>query len=107
MPLTNENNNTTTGPIWSFSTDQNLPVELTSFNAKIVDNKVALGWQTKTETNNYGFEVERSVVMQTSKSGWEKIISPATGPDTKTRFITPSGSPASIRNSMIMRAEYT
>ena len=73
VTITNENNLTTTGPIWSFSTDQNLPVEMTSFSANIVDEKVVLNWQTKTETNNYGFEVERSVVMQTSKSGWEKI----------------------------------
>jgi hypothetical protein len=73
VTITNENNNTTTGPIWSFTTDQELPVELSSFDAKIVDNKVALNWQTKTETNNYGFEIERSVTSETAKSNWEKI----------------------------------
>jgi len=36
-----------------------LPVELVSFNAIIVKDKVELKWQTSTEVNNYGFEVER------------------------------------------------
>ncbi len=39
--------------------DTTLPVELTSFTASIIDNGVALKWQTATEVNNYGFEVER------------------------------------------------
>ena len=36
-----------------------LPVELTSFTASNERNGVSLNWQTATETNNYGFEVER------------------------------------------------
>ncbi len=36
-----------------------LPVELTSFSANYLDNKVELNWQTATETNNYGFEIQR------------------------------------------------
>ncbi|MFH1194401.1 MAG: right-handed parallel beta-helix repeat-containing protein [bacterium] len=36
-----------------------LPVELISFAANIFDGKVILNWQTATEVNNYGFEVER------------------------------------------------
>ena len=36
-----------------------VPVELTSFTAKAVGGKVNLNWQTSTETNNKGFEVER------------------------------------------------
>jgi len=61
-----------------------LPVELTTFS---VTNKkgsaVDLKWETATEVNNYGFEVERSVVKnQTANSknqinkedrSWEKI----------------------------------
>jgi|SRR5690554_1312344 len=36
-----------------------VPVELTSFTASVVDNGVVLNWKTATETNNYGFEIER------------------------------------------------
>lgn len=37
-----------------------LPVELTHFQASSKDNNVNLHWQTATETNNAGFEIERS-----------------------------------------------
>ena len=47
-----------------------LPVELTSFAAKIYDqDKVKLNWKTQTEVNNYGFDVER----QTINGQWEKV----------------------------------
>jgi hypothetical protein len=36
-----------------------LPVELSSFAAKIADDKVELDWTTESEVNNYGFDVER------------------------------------------------
>lgn len=36
-----------------------LPVELTSFAASSINGKVVLNWQTASETNNKGFEVER------------------------------------------------
>jgi hypothetical protein len=42
------------------STSQNaLPVELTSFSATQNENSVILNWSTATELNNYGFEIER------------------------------------------------
>lgn len=37
-----------------------IPVELTSFSADVDDDVVILNWSTSTETNNYGFQVERS-----------------------------------------------
>jgi photosystem II stability/assembly factor-like uncharacterized protein len=37
-----------------------LPVELTSFITKINGNDVTLNWQTNIETNNSGFDIERS-----------------------------------------------
>jgi hypothetical protein len=40
-------------------TNRILPVELTSFSGEINNNKVNLFWQTSTEINNRGFEVER------------------------------------------------
>ncbi len=53
---------------WAESVDPALPVELTSFNVTIVNNGVYLNWQTATEVNNYGFEVERS-----KNDNWQKI----------------------------------
>lgn len=39
-----------------------IPVEFTSFSANLNEkNEVILNWETKSELNNYGFEVERSV----------------------------------------------
>ncbi len=38
---------------------QNVPVELVNFSANIVGKKVELNWQTVSEKNNKGFEIER------------------------------------------------
>ena len=46
-----------------------LPVELVSFNASVRNNVVLLNWKTATETNNYGFEIERSF----DSNNWTKI----------------------------------
>ncbi|MBN8544567.1 MAG: T9SS type A sorting domain-containing protein [Ignavibacteria bacterium] len=46
-----------------------LPVELVSFNASCDHGNVDLTWQTATEVNNNGFEVERKI----STSDWYKI----------------------------------
>lgn len=48
--------------------DAPLPVDLISFNASWVAGRILLEWQTATETNNYGFQIERLTV-----SKWEKI----------------------------------
>jgi hypothetical protein len=51
---------------WNWAVDKQLviipdvPVELVSFNANVLDNQVNLSWTTSTETNNRGFEIERS-----------------------------------------------
>ncbi|HEX7358558.1 MAG TPA: T9SS type A sorting domain-containing protein, partial [Ignavibacteriaceae bacterium] len=39
-----------------------LPVELTSFSANVNNSNVNLNWSTATETNNSGFQIERSIV---------------------------------------------
>ncbi|MBX2975241.1 MAG: T9SS type A sorting domain-containing protein [Ignavibacteriaceae bacterium] len=49
-----------------------LPVELTSFTAKVVSKNVTLNWQTATEQNNHGFEVERSAVASQNME-WKTI----------------------------------
>jgi hypothetical protein len=46
----------TTGFMWLWSP---LPVELSLFTAIVFDEIVHLKWITKTEVNNYGFEIER------------------------------------------------
>ncbi len=56
----------TTGIVWR---EIPVPVELSSFNAKVVQEKVELNWTTKTEVNNYGFDVERNA----NETGWQKI----------------------------------
>jgi hypothetical protein len=62
-----------------------LPVELTSFTSTIVNNRIVnLAWQTATEVNNYGFEVEKRKVVapmsgeenqgpNDSRTSWAKI----------------------------------
>ena len=46
-----------------------MPVELTSFSAKQNGNNVTLIWKTATETNNFGFDVEKSA----DSKNWNKI----------------------------------
>ena len=51
-----------------------MPVELTSFEAINKNNKVLLKWSTATETNNYGFDIEKSNTMNsTDEPQWNKI----------------------------------
>jgi hypothetical protein len=50
-----------------------LPVELVMFNAFAQRTGATLVWQTATETNNYGFEIERRAVSyQLSATSWQK-----------------------------------
>lgn len=46
-----------------------LPVELVGFTATHKNGTVTLNWETKTEIDNYGFEIER----KSSTTGWQKI----------------------------------
>lgn len=51
-----------------------LPVELTTFNATKTNNGVELIWETATEINNYGFEIQRFVETDNfSDESWLKI----------------------------------
>ena len=52
-----------------------LPVELTNFTAAAANSVVMLLWQTATEVNNYGFDVQCRVVssIKSSTNNWEKI----------------------------------
>jgi hypothetical protein len=51
-----------------------LPVELTSFTAKIIGNTIRLDWKTETEVNNYGFEIQRmNNTGQNNSSDWHNV----------------------------------
>jgi hypothetical protein len=43
---------------------------LSSFIASVVNNSVNLNWQTETEVNNYGFEIER---VEQKSNNWVKL----------------------------------
>ncbi|MFH1194249.1 MAG: LamG-like jellyroll fold domain-containing protein [bacterium] len=49
---------------WQYPADAALPVELTSLTASVSKGKVTIHWQTATEVNNYGFEIERAVNLR-------------------------------------------
>ena len=49
--------------------DDPLPVELSSFSVTVSGNSVHLDWQTATEVNNYGFEVERTSPLPSPYQG--------------------------------------
>ncbi len=52
--------------------DNEVPVELVSFSAEMLDGNVVLNWSTATETNNNGFQIERKVRSpQSSVGNWE------------------------------------
>ena len=52
-----------------------IPVELSSFNSIVEGNSVSIEWQTATETNNYGFYIERNScnMDHANFSGWKEI----------------------------------
>jgi hypothetical protein len=62
-------------PFYIASTNTSpLPVELTSFTALAGKNSVELAWNTATEVNNYGFDIERAI--HSGLNGlrdWQKI----------------------------------
>ncbi len=55
--------------IWITKNRGNTPVELSSFSATPLGNKVVMQWSTVTETNNMSFEIERKF----KDGSWEKI----------------------------------
>jgi hypothetical protein len=54
--------------------EEPFPVELSSFTASLTNKSVLLQWKTNTETNNYGFEIEkRSAANLSLNSDWRNI----------------------------------
>ncbi len=59
----------TNNGLGAYKSSSVLPVELTSFAANVIDRTVTLTWRTESESNSYGFEIERSQ----NKAGWNTI----------------------------------
>ncbi len=61
------------------STDEMLPVELFALSVTVNKNSVNLYWQTATEVDNYGFEIERSAsknsaaILAHLENVWQKV----------------------------------
>lgn len=53
--------------------NDDIPVEVTSFNADVNDASVQLNWVTATEINNNGFEIQRATITEGNYSAWEKV----------------------------------
>lgn len=50
-----------------------LPVELNSFSVKVERNSVSLTWQTSTEADNYGFDIERYENLNVKGKTWQTV----------------------------------
>jgi hypothetical protein len=59
----------TNGGVWIYIDSLLIPVELSGFKAVAINGNVELNWQTSTELNNSGFEVQRNI----NSEGFEKI----------------------------------
>jgi len=58
-------------PSIAMITSVTTPVELSSFTAAVRDNRVELNWRTASESNNYGFAVERRFDKE---SAWQETV---------------------------------
>jgi hypothetical protein len=85
--------------------DDPVPVEFTSFTASSNGNNVTLQWETSTETNNYGFEVQRKL----SDSQYE-VLGFVTGAGTttepRTYFFTDSKIPNGQYTYRLKQSDY-
>ncbi|MDQ3019886.1 MAG: T9SS type A sorting domain-containing protein [Bacteroidota bacterium] len=61
------------GGISRYLFDIPLPVELLSFYSVVINSDVILNWSTVTETNNFGFEIERSSSKNLINSDWSTV----------------------------------
>jgi endonuclease I len=59
--------------ILALNIESSFPVELISFSPNVSSNTVKLFWNTATELNNYGFEIQRTTEKNRSADGWEII----------------------------------
>jgi hypothetical protein len=85
--------------------DDPVPVEFTSFEASANGNNVVLQWETATETNNYGFEVQRKF----SDSNYEVlgfVAGAGTTTEPRTYFFTDSKIPNGQYTYRLKQTDY-
>ena len=70
-----------------------IPVELSSFTAQLINGKASLNWQTASELNNAGFEIEKTVFSPQSSVGDDAKLK-----WTKVGFVTGRGTTTEINN---------
>jgi beta-lactamase superfamily II metal-dependent hydrolase len=69
-----------------------LPIQLASFSASVVrNNDVEVSWHTVSETNNYGFEVERRRGQRSEVGGQRSEVSNQTSEWVKVGFVEGHG----------------
>jgi hypothetical protein len=74
---------------WGVTT---VPVELISFTAAAVNSSAVLRWTTATEVNNYGFEVQRSVISNQSSESDNRVLNADSRAWCNAGFVTGNGS---------------
>lgn len=70
----------------SFTFDNPIPVDINVLSATVIDNDVLINWETASEINNYGFNIERSVISSEVKNLEWASIGFVTGNGTTNEF---------------------
>ena len=83
---------------WQNTGGSPLPVELTTFTANNFSGKVELQWNTATEVNNYGFEIQRSAVSGQRSDGGQSPFINSHSSFSKIGFVKGAGNSNSPKN---------
>ena len=59
--------------VWLIKLASIIPVELVSFSAEVIGNNVELKWTTASETNNSGFELQKSQKSEFKSQKWNSV----------------------------------
>ena len=59
--------------LYLYTKDGSVPVELSSFTASVLENKVELNWATATEINNFGYDIQRSQSIGIDNKLWTTL----------------------------------
>ncbi|MCA2005290.1 MAG: T9SS type A sorting domain-containing protein [Ignavibacterium sp.] len=59
--------------VWLIKLASVIPVELVSLTAEVSGNSVLLKWSTASETNNRGFELQRSQKSEVKSQNWNNV----------------------------------
>lgn len=98
------------GPPWCYlNFDIVLPVELSSFTSIVYGNDVTLKWQTGSEINNSGFEIERSKIVNGSVTQWIHsgfVLGNGTKTTSSDYFFTDKGLSSGVYNYRLKQIDY-